>query len=269
MPHAEQMPPEREEELLQLLQGGLKGRFARGFSVLQGCVDALERYLSSTLKPPHYAEAAELLERTQRTLSALERLADNTAEVALGAAARGIEPPEEIEMSAYLQSLCAAANRELALRSCPAHLSAEVEGRFYLRAGHAVLNMLFANLISNSVCARHDADIRLRLADGVLAYRDDGPGLTGPQRAVLAGAGRGKAPTDGSTGLLLVSVLAEELGWQITLPPEEGLAVEFCVGASVPAPAGSLSSSEKDDDWRAAQLESCLRREFAAALPRA
>lgn len=268
MPYADSMGPEQEQELLAVLQGGLKGRFARGFSVLQGCVDALERYLASTLKPPHYTEAAALLERTQRTLAALERLADNTAEVALGAAAKGAEVPETIEMADYLQSLCTIANRELALCRCPARLHAEAQGSFYLLGARAALNTLFANLISNSVCARADAEICIRMADGVLTYRDNGPGLAEPQRAVLAGAAGSKALAGGGTGLLLVSVLAEQMGWQITLPPaEDGLAVQFAVGASAPAPAGALSSSEKDAAFRAAQLEGCLRREFAAVLP--
>lgn len=268
--HADNLTPEQQEEVSLLLQGGLKGRFAREFGVIQGYIDALERYLAVNARPAVYAGAVPLVDRALGQLTRLERLADHAADLATKPLPHDEKTAEVIELAAYLRAYAEYANQELARLRYPARVQIQADADFYLRGDPGTLNGLLANLISNSVRAQADATVSLCLdGDGGLLYRDTGPGLTPEQRALLeGGATCAAALASGSTGLLLVTVYAAFLGWPITLPPTgHGMAVRFDLGAPEPPLPAVLHSAGDDSAYRAKQMEACLRREFAAVLP--
>ncbi len=272
MPYLADTPltPEQEEELALALRGGLKGRFASSFSVLQGGIDALERSLMQNAKPAMQMQIGDILRQMQCHLTKLERLAETTADLALRHTLGSDAPPRCIELVGYLQKLCGTANEELERLHYPAQMCLQAEGTFYTESETGAVNALFAQLLSNSVKARADAHITLRCApDGTLLYTDDGPGLAPQQRALLQnGMEQTKADRLDTLGLLAVAAYAAELGWKLDLPEtSSGFALSLCAQAARPPQAATLQSTAAEEQYRAQQLTACLRREFTAALP--
>ncbi len=259
-----------DEQTLLRLQGGVKGRFARSFSVLQGNVDTLERYLQRHTNGAVQDDTEPLFESIYAQIDALEHLSTNAVDLLNGTVLHDPQQLQPMDVAAFLRAFCAGTNEELACRGAGAHITLDLPAGqgLYLPASEALLNALFVNLITNSVHVRHDTVITVSGGPGnVLTYRDTGPGPAPELLDILRGGAVSLALLHrGGMGLLVAAVCAQDLGWQ--LEPEAG-AGGFALGMhlpqSQPAPAAVLCS---DAGQRALQdrLRRLLRRELAYAL---
>lgn len=256
----------QEQELLGVLQGGLKGRFAREFCLLQGAVDALDRQFSQQFSPALQAELAPLLRQMEHQINVLERLADHAVELAGEPALRTPRHKTLLDMTEYLQDLCTVANRELAGAGSAAQVVLQLPeppAPWPMEAPREQLDILFANLFSNSVQAKSDTTITLQcLPDYCLLYSDTGPGL--PPQTLTGPVDKG-----GRMGLLVVQLLANELGWQVTQQARPGadFAVTFRLVPLQTAPEqAALRSTDSDRAFMRRRQAETLRREFAATL---
>lgn len=257
-------------DLQAVLYGGLRGRLARGFNVLMGAADTLERYLSDDSAPELKRKTEPLLRIILQQTAELERLAANTAELALDVNLHTEHPLLPMDLTAYLRTLCENANRELACLTRPA--SVEMVGDWsepvYLYGNDGLMNVLFANLFSNSVRAKADAHITLECTpQRRLLYRDDGPGLSGDACALLRGETASTAlMRQSGTGLLLVAAYAAEMGWTLTAAADRGLLLTVELPPYDGPASASLHSDTAEDDCAACRQAACLRREFEATL---
>lgn len=256
------------------LRGGLKGRLAEDFCVLQGTVDALTRYLENQAPEPVRSTGLDTLREMSRRIQRLERLADNAADLALGAQLRRLREPLPMELTGHIRAVCACAGEELAACGHAARITLcdETDGGIWLEADEALVNSLLANLLSNSVRAGADT-ISLTCAEGGhLIYRDNGPGV---EPAVIAMLVEGTVGEDllnrGATGLLLVREYAAALQWKIESAQgdKDGFSVVFAVPHYSPDPSRLvLADDRKSREHSLALCRYRLRREFAAALDR-
>nr|WP_317402252.1 HAMP domain-containing sensor histidine kinase [uncultured Gemmiger sp.] len=259
-------------ENYDLLRGGLKGRLAEDFCVLQGTVDALTRYLEQQAPEPVRSTGLDTLQEMSRRIRRLERLADNAADLALGSQLRRLRAPLPLELTGHLQSFCACAQEELAACGHPARvqLQDETADGLWLEADDALVNSLLANLVSNSVRAGADAVDLTCTADRCLIYRDNGPGADPAVLELLMGDSiSGKLLNCGGTGLLLVREYAAALGWSVQAAAEEntGFAVTFALPEHCPDPSQLVLADDSGQKEQARAL--CryrLHREFAAVL---
>lgn len=263
---ADRMTPKEVEDLFLALHGGLKGRFARGFSVLQGGMDALEHTILQSTTPTVQGQTLTILREMAQQMTELERLADHAADLAVSAVVRGGGAMQLVELSGYLRMVSATANQELAHRSYPARVTVEAPEKVYANADTNRMMVLFANLISNSVQARQDAAITLQCTEERhILYRDNGPGLSAAQMALLEGKLEGSVPLHtGGTGLLMIASYAEDLGWK--LRPQSG-PEGFSLDMELSEPQGTPQVQWQSGDTSAQNLLRCLRREFTATLP--
>lgn len=254
------------------LRGGLKGRLAEDFCVLQGTVDALTRYLEQQAPEPVRSTGLDSLREMSRRIQRLERLADNAADLALGAQLRQLRPALPLELVEHLRALCACAEEELTAcgHATRLMLRDETPAGLWLEADDALVNSLLANLVSNSVRSGADKVELTCTADRHLVYRDNGPGPDPAVRALLI---EGAVSTDllnrGATGLLLVREYAAALGW--TPEPAEGENTGFGVAFALPqhCPDPSLlvlADDAKSREHKQALCRHRLRREFSAVL---
>lgn len=259
-------------ENCDLLRGGLKGRLAEDFCVLQGTVDALTRYLEQQAPEPVRSTGLDTLREMSRRIQRLERLADNAADLALGSQLRRLRAPLPLELSGHLRSFCACAREELAACGHPAQirLQDETENGLWLEADDALINSLLANLVSNSVRAGADTVELTCTADRCLRYRDNGPGADDAVMELLTGdAVSGTLLHSGGTGLLLVREYAEALGWKLQGKTENtaGFALDFMLPQYCPDPSQLvLANDAKQKEQDEALCRYRLRREFSAVL---
>lgn len=259
-------------ETVDPLRGGLKGRLAEDFCVLQSTVDALARFLDQQAPEPVRSTGMDTLREMSHRILRLERLADNTADLALGAQLRGLRELLPLELTEHLQTLCACAGEELAACGHPVRilLRRETQEALWLEGDDSLINNLLANLLSNSVRAGARQVELTCTADRRLLYRDDGAGA---DPAVMALLTEGTVSRDllasGGTGILLVREYAAALGWSLR-PGQgsEGFAVEFVLPRYRPEPSRlDLADDAKQREQAAALCRSRLRREFASVLP--
>lgn len=253
-------------------RGGLKGRLAEDFCVLQGTVDALARYLEQQAPEPVRSTGMDTLREMSRRILRLERLADNAADLALGAQLRGLRAAFPLELNEQLRTFCTCAGEELAACGHPARVTLRQESPdgLWLEADDSLINNLLANLLSNSVRAGADAVELACTADRRLLYRDNGPGADPSVMALLTeGTVSGNLLADGGTGVLLVREYAAALGW--TLQPgqaDSGFALEFVLPEHRPEPSRLvLADDAKRREQAAVLCRRRLQREFAAAFP--
>ena len=259
-------------ENFDLLRGGLKGRLAEDFCVLQGTVDALTRYLEQQAPEPVRSTGLDTLQEMTRRIQRLERLADNAADLALGSQLRRLRAPLPMELAGHLRIFCDCAREELAACGHPAQvrLLNETQDGLWLEADEALVNSLLANLVSNSVRAGADTVEPTCTADRRLLYRDNGPGADSAAMELLTGESiSGNLLNCGGTGLLLVREYAAALGWDLQAAAGEtsGFALTFALPEYRPDPSQLLLA---DDANQKRQTESLCRyrlhREFAAVL---
>lgn len=257
------------------LRGGLKGRLAEDFCVLQGTVDALTRYLENQAPEPVRSTGLDTLREMSRRIQRLERLADNAADLALGTQLRQLREPLPMELSEHLQAVCACAREELVACGHAARITLhdETQGSLWLEADEALVNSLLANLLSNSVRAGADTIGLTGTADRRLIYRDNGPGA---EPAVIDMLVEGTVSADllnrGATGLLLVREYAAALQWKIESAEgdKDGFSVVFALPQYSPDPSRLiLADDQKNREHSRALCRYRLHREFAAALEQA
>ena len=202
----------------QILSGGLWGRFAQSFCVLQGDLDALERVLYQRADPALRAELLPLLRDMACRLPSLERLANQTADIALGSALRTVHRQDALDLAFLLEELARDVNAELAHRDMAATVELERQADSVPIVGDSsLICAMLVNLLSNSLGAKADARVRWTLTGRTLLCRDDGPGLPEDAWRTLLENSRGAGWMDhGCTGLLLIRQYADCLGWTIT-----------------------------------------------------
>ena len=190
----EQMPSEAEKADLTALRGGLKGRLAAEFAVLQSSMDALRRYTQDCGVPGVAAVAGQMLGEMDSRIARIERLADNAAELAVSTALRGAQERRPVEICGYLRELAACAAEELAGRGRQIAFAVEntvppaADGTqaVWVLADRGLMNALLANLLSNSAAAQGCTRITLQCTAGrSLLYSDNGCGLPPEARALL------------------------------------------------------------------------------------
>lgn len=245
------------------LRGGLKGRLAGDFCVLQGMVEALTRYLEKEAPEPVRATGLEALDEMARRLRRLERLSANAADLALGAALRGLHVSQPMDLAACLREVCDCSNEELSACGAALRMSLcdqTMTGDLWLEGDVALVGGIAANLMSNALVAGAGRIKWTCTDDRRLLYRDDGPGLPGAAADLLRGkVPEGVVPAVGGTGLLLVREYAAALGWTLEVGEQSGgLALTFILPQHVPDPSGLLLS----DDSHARQCRSCALRQL-------
>lgn len=266
-------PPHSDPAILQpdlALRGGLKGRLAGDFCVLQGMVEALTRYLEKEAPEPVRATALEALQEMTCRLYRLERLSGNAADLALGAALRGLRALQPMDLAASLREICACSNEELA--SCGATLRMSLcdrttAGELWLEGDDSLVDGIAANLMSNALVAGARQIEWTCTDDRCLLYRDDGPGLPGSVADLLHGkVPEGGIPAVGGTGLLLVREYAAALGWTLEVGEQSGgLALTFTLPRHVPDPSGLLLADDSHArQSRRAALRQRLHRDLCA-----
>lgn len=223
-----------EEKLA--LRGGLKGRLAGEFCLLQAQADALTRQLDQYAPDPVRSTALDILVEMKKSLAVVERLADHAATLALGrTAARYRRAPADriCDLIGYLQAFAACANEELAA----SHSKMRVEllkevGSFWVAADEALLDDFLANLISNAAANGATRVLLHCTQQKHLVYEDDS---RGPEdwAADLLRDGRvdQRIVEGGFVGLLIVRMAFESLGWGLIWPEQPqggGLRLEFC-----------------------------------------
>lgn len=264
-----QIPTDRQwPENADPLRGGLKGRLAEDFCVLQGTVDALARFLEQQAPEPVRSTGMDTLREMTSRIRRLERLADNAADLALGAQLRRLRAPIALELTEQLRTFCACAGEELAFCGHPVRVSLRQESAegLWLEADDSLINNLLANLLSNSVRAGADEVELTCTAQRHLLYRDNGPGADPPVTALLTGGPvSGDLLAQGGTGLLLVREYAAALGW--TVQPGQGSAgfsLDFALPQYRPEPSHLVLADDTNRREQAAALcRRRLRREFA------
>ena len=202
----------------QILSGGLWGRFAQSFCVLQGDLDAVERVICQRADPSLRAELLPLLRDMACRLPSLERLANQTADIALGSALRTVHRQDALDLAFLLEELARDVNAELAHRDMAATVELERQADSVPIVGDSsLICAMLVNRLSNSLGAKADARVRWTLTGRTLLCRDDGPGLPEEAWRTLLENSRGAGWMDhGGTGLLLIRQYADCLGWTIT-----------------------------------------------------
>lgn len=212
-----------------LLRGGLKGRFASDFCLLQCMVDALERYLDSSCTAAVRETAIPMLHRMTNRIHRLERLADNASDLAMGTALGGARLFSVQEMNQCLEELADCANEELVLCKVPGKVQFEPDPAgepWLVNTDVGLMDTLFANLFSNSFCTDRTADVRLTAKPGgCLEYRDGRIWPPEVCETLNAGTLSPVLAGQGSIGLLLIRSCAERLGWRLETAQEENATI--------------------------------------------
>lgn len=261
--------PLSEQTLLQL-QGGVRGRFARSFSVLQGAVDVLERYLQHHTNGAVQDDTEPLFESIYEQIDTLQHLSGNAVDLLTGTVLHDPQLLRPMDVAAFLRDFCAEANSELACRNTGAHITLDLprEQALYLPASETLLCALFLNLVTNSVQVRRDTTIALRCTAGALRYTDTGPGPGADALQLLRGETVSLSMLrQGRMGLLVAAVCAQDLGWRLDPcgPPEGGFALEMELPQHSAPPAAVLHSAVENEALRA-RLHRLLQRELTLAL---
>lgn len=266
--------PKQGQDVPEALKGGLHGRLAGHFCVLQSSVEALQRYLAANASPQVQADAEQILREMARRIAQADRISSSAVDLALGyrgALAQGLYP---MELCGLLRDFCELARQELALRGRSDTIRFENQAggpAMWVMGDEGLLDHILANLLSNSLLAGAPAHCRVVLqADGSLLYADDCGGMD-PDKAqrLLCGAPRPEELAAGETGLLLVRSCAQALEWGVSPQPVPG---GFGLRL-MPRPAGEkaadrveVSSPAAEQRRRAAAQRAAIRRELDATL---
>ncbi|NEV61191.1 sensor histidine kinase [Thiorhodococcus minor] len=105
----------------------------------------------------------------------------------------------------------------------PVELTLEVDARPRLRSDRAVLSMVLGNLLRNALAFTQEGHVRLRVASGLVAIEDTGPGLDpGAGADLFQPFVRGSDSRGAGLGLSLVQRLCAKQGWAVRLSNREG-----------------------------------------------
>ena len=91
-----------------------------------------------------------------------------------------------------------------------------------VKADPTLAKMLVRNLVHNALQHTQAGEITLTLAANALTVSDRGTGLSPRHKALLGSAPASRAPAEGGLGLYLVTLIAERLGWLVTVQESSG-----------------------------------------------
>lgn len=254
------------------LQGGLKGRFAGEFCVLQSSIEALAAYLETKTDPQVHQLALKMLREMELRVIWLERLSDNAADLALGSALHNTSVQSVVDMKTWLQEFCEKMQYELDRHHLALQLICEheTEEESTLMQGQlSLMDGLLVNLVTNAASVAGCSCVHLKADASGLRYWDDGPGLPMEARLLLSqGAVSQKVRDQGYTGLPLVRAYAAALGWETVIENGEGTSLLFRIPALVPQKQ-TLYNADGEAERRARleeQRADFFRREFTAVF---
>lgn len=266
-PASDTEPLTQEDRLV--LRGGLHGRLAEEFCILQCEVDALVRCVEREDAQTARATLLSVLEEMMPRIRRLERLSDNAADLALGTLLRRQRQMVPLDLVWHIQDFCQIANEELA--ACGSALRVQVKapvGRLWIETDERLVDGILANLFSNAAAiGAHTVTLTISEAQTLL-YADDGPGPSAAVQALLRDGTLEKGLlAQGGTGLLIVREYADAIHWSLFLPPETGAGLRL--GFRLPSPPEDRESLVlRDDsverDLRSRRQRAMLQREFAA-----
>ena len=249
------MPPEQVDSWLLppedlSLRGGLKGRLAGEFCLLESQVDALTRCLDKQASPAIRPLCLKMLAEMKQSLAVLERLADNAADLA--------------------EAFSACANEELVVYRRPLRVElGRMPAMLWVRMDEIFLDGILGNLISNAV-ACGGAHVRLFCTpERKLIYEDDSRGLDAAGLALLRDGVLDQRLLDtGATGLLIVRAYAAALGWALACPAQPqggGVRLEFSLPPCEPDPGRILLEDDTlSRHLRRERLHRGMQRELTA-----
>lgn len=262
-----------QTSLLYAVNGGLRGRFAQSFCVLQTSLDALERCLDERADPQLRQRMKPLIREMAAQLPGLERLSDHVADLALGNALHEVYEQEPVELVSHLKRVCESVNAECAQREIKVEIVLELAdgvGPCLTVSGNSgLIEAMLANLVSNSLAERKE-NVRITLSlsgDRRLIYHDGGEGF--PENAwglLTEGRWTEELLSRGATGLLLVRNYCETMGWKISRA-EDGVGVVF----QMPPCDRIADTLYSDPVWELVEGErcrNCFGRELDAMLLR-
>ncbi len=174
------------------------------------------------------------------------RRADNLTETILTYAKLKTAGKDTRIDRAVLSTLCGQAVREEMELLIAAEISVSIEGDSEVYTDAARFVFILKQLLIN--CAKYckGGRIRMDIADGVLRFSDDGPGIAAheleriTERGFTGTAGRRQGQSTGM-GLYIVRCLCETLNIMLTIRSKEGKYTEF----SFCFPAPTLQNCEK------------------------
>ncbi len=212
------------------MRGGLRGRLAEEFCVLQCELDALVHCVERDGALTARATVLSLLDKMTSRIQRLERLSDHAADLALGVALRRQRQRMTLDLVRYLQDFCQIANEELAACGSALRIIFETEeDRRWIETDERLMDGVLANLFSNAAAAGASS-VSLKLNANCLTYQDNGPGPAPAVRALLReGTMEKDLLAQGGTGILIVREYADAIQWTLFLPEEKatGLLLGF------------------------------------------
>lgn len=265
------------ENTQNALNGGLKGRFRNSLNTVGNAFEALADYLKHNTTPVEYQKVVPLLDEMDNQFALLYRLADYTADAALGHVLHQVYQPAPMDLLQPIKMACELFGEEMA----------QVDGKATLQLSYGDLELLpaigerhmvcalLANLLSNAIQARADCTVRLHCARGQITCWDNGPGLSPDMCALLErGELTAELLDEGGMGLLLVHQYAAAMGWQITteLPADGGTSICFALPPLPTEHTGGQQVSLQSDVTTAYRdrmyCRNLLHREILAARHR-
>lgn len=224
------MQPDNRD-LALALRGGLRGRFQSSFHLLGNALEVLDDQMVHCLNPVEYETLRPLLRQIEDQLIALRRLGEHAADAAIAPVLQQASEPHPLELLDHLREFCELFN-EIAVQSdfaASAQLQCPKEMTTLLTMGDtALLNGLLANLFSNSLAVSRSVHITLACAQGLLCYRDDGPGLPPDAAALLLdGIWSERLLEQGGLGLPLIRAYARAMEWGVETGEGPGLEIRF------------------------------------------
>lgn len=258
------MESQEKQDTFLALRGGLQGRMALSFDMLENTLEVLQCRLDDTTNASDQEDIAALLAAAREELCDLRRLSRHTVH----AACVGLREPElyPMELAGTLRDMCDFCSRDLqSMGSCvEIKLTCEPGVQILPTMGDTRLVVrILGNLLSNAMeaGAQH---IRLHLYENKLVCADDGCGLP-PDALSLLNTGESAARLEqcGATGLREIRRCAEAMGWQIRALQGQGTQLEFTLPPCT-VDIGSLLL--ESDNWYAGRSREVLHGELVHGL---
>lgn len=254
------MESQEKQDTFLALRGGLQGRMALSFDMLENTLEVLQGRLDDA----DQEDVAALLAAAREELQDLRRLSRHTVH----AACLGLTEPElyPMELAGTLREMCDFCRRDLQ------ELGSGIEIRLTCEPGVQILPTMgdarlvariTGNLLSNAIEAGAKR-ICLHLFADKLVYSDDGCGMPQDAAELLSnGVSAARLEQCGATGLWEIRRCAVAMGWQICARQGQGTQLEFTLPPCT-VDIGSLLL--ESDNWYAGRSREVLHGELVHGL---